>query len=158
MLKKLRLYFSLTVLSLGLALPASAASTSNTPTLEQDLAFAFGEANTSLNTDSLSLLTDQEMIDTEGEAFPWVIGYGLVFAARYAYTGYRVWRATRTGAKIYSKGFHKAHHNFGTRANPSWRTHYQWTTSKGKFRVPYGNHYLYKSRPDLGYRSTWFRK
>ena len=71
MLKKLRLYFTLTVLSLGLALPASAASVSNTPTLQHDLAFAFGEDNTKLDNSSLSLLTEQEMMDTEGEWGPW---------------------------------------------------------------------------------------
>ena len=123
---------------------------------QEDMAFVFGDsAIAASDFGQMDLLSSQEMVATEGELLP---VYAAVFAARFAYTGYKVWRATRSGAQIYSRGLHKAHHNFGTRANPSWRYHYQWTTSKGSFRVPYGNHYLYKNRPDLGYRSTWFRR
>lgn len=87
MLKKLRLYFTLTVLSLGLALPASAASVSNTPPLQQDLAFAFGEDNTKLDNSSLSLLTEQEMMDTEGDWGPWGAFAGAGLGA-WSYGGY----------------------------------------------------------------------
>ena len=150
MLEKIKQLFAALLIA-GFATQTAFAESLN----QDDMAFAFG--NSSLNNDlgEIALLSDQEMMETEGEFFPFI--YGTVFAARFAYTGYRVWRATRTGAQIYSKGWHRAHHNFGTRANPSWRNHYQWTTSQGNFRVPYGNHYLYRSRPDLGYRPTWFR-
>lgn len=98
MLKKLQLYFTLTVFSLGLALPASAASVSDTQSLQQDLAFAFGEDNTnfdgsslslaeSFNQDDLALLSVQEMMATEGEWGPWgaIGGFGL---GAWSYGGY----------------------------------------------------------------------
>jgi hypothetical protein len=94
-------------------------------------------------------LNKSEMATTEGK---W-----LWFAARWGYTAARVaWRGWRTGGKTYSRGWHKPHHNFGTRKRPSWRRHYQWNTSHGTYRVPYGKHYLYKNRYD-SYRSWWRR-
>jgi len=93
-------------------------------------------------------LNENELKETQGA---WV-----GFAFRWIFTATRVyWKTWRTGGKIYSKGWHGPHHNFGTRKRPSWRKHYQWNTSHGTYRVPYGRHYLYKNRPDLGYRSWW---
>ena len=95
-------------------------------------------------------LDKSEMAKTEGK---W-----LGFVLRWGWTAARVyWKTWRTGGRIYSRGWHGPHHNFGTRKRSSWRKHYQWNTSHGTYRVPYGKHYLYKNRMDLGYRSWWRR-
>jgi len=145
MISKLKYTLLAMMLAAFVAQPALASTLNN-----DDMAFAFGDSPAvSSDLGEMALLSDQEMKDTEGE---WVW-----FAARLAYTGYKVWRATRRGATIYNRGWHKPHHNFGTRSRPSWRKHYQWNTSAGTYRVPYGRSYLYKNRTDLGYRSWWRR-
>ena len=84
------------------------------------------------------VLDNGEMVKTEGENW-------LTFGLRLGYTGARVaWRNFRTGGRTYRFGNHRAHHNFGTRRNPSWRRHFQWNTTHGTYRVPYGRHYPLK--------------
>ncbi len=69
MLNTIRSYAALTLLSLSLLPPASAASASNTRPLEQDLAFAFGDSNIKQDTSVMSFLTPQEMSETQGSYF-----------------------------------------------------------------------------------------
>ena len=69
MLNTIRSYAALTLLSLSLLPPASAASASNTQLQEQDLAFAFGDSNIKQDTSVMSFLTPQEMSETQGSYF-----------------------------------------------------------------------------------------
>ncbi len=85
MFKILRFYLTFILLSAGIGLPAVAATDSIDSSLNQDLALAFSGSNTVLDNDHLSLLSDQEMKETEGRAlwFAPVLWNGT----RYALTG-----------------------------------------------------------------------
>nr|VFK54293.1 MAG: hypothetical protein BECKTUN1418F_GA0071002_104010 [Candidatus Kentron sp. TUN]VFK56272.1 MAG: hypothetical protein BECKTUN1418E_GA0071001_103910 [Candidatus Kentron sp. TUN] len=150
-MKSLKTIIIAWALSVAVAMPAFASSMPASPAefTAADTQALFARDAGSME---LAMLSPEEMAATEGE---WVW-----FAVRLAYTGYKVWRAYRRGAKIYRSAnrWHKAHHNFGTRKRPNWRKHYQWNTSKGPYRVSYGRHYRYKYGRYNSYRRWWQRK
>jgi len=91
-----------------------------------------------IDASKVSVLDKGEMVKTEGESL-------LTLGFRLGYAAVRVgWRNFRTGGRTYRFGNHRAHHNFGTRRNPSWRRHFQWNTTHGTYRVPYGRHHPLK--------------
>lgn len=65
----IRFYTVSTLLSLSLFLPALAQSSLNTSSTEQYLTFAFGNSNTKQDTSTMSVLTPQEMAETQGNYF-----------------------------------------------------------------------------------------
>lgn len=67
MFKILRFYLTFVMLSTGIGLPAVFATESVHYPLNKDLAYAFAGSNTVLDNVHLSILTDQEMMETEGK-------------------------------------------------------------------------------------------
>lgn len=83
MFKTIKQYMMALMLSGLLSVPVMAASDISENHVDSDLAFAFTTENTPLDSNSLTFLSEQEMVDTEGEVlqFLWYPAYGLAWGA-----------------------------------------------------------------------------
>ena len=87
MLQKIKHLFAVLLLAGFAAQPAFAESFN-----QDDMAFAFGNSAMSSDLGDMALLSNQEMMETEGELIPFVIGaFHAIRYARYAVGPLRSW-------------------------------------------------------------------
>ena len=98
MLQKIKHLFAVLLLVGFAAQPALAESFN-----QDDMAFAFGNVAVSSDLGDMALLSSQEMMETEGEWIPFVIGaFHVARYARYAIGPARAW--IRTGSSFSRSG------------------------------------------------------
>lgn len=149
MLQKIKHLFAVLLLAGFAAQPALAESFS-----QDDMAFAFGNSAASSDLGDMALLSNQEMMETEGEFWP------LVYGAAWGVARASIWAAGRYGSRwgyravtssnnhrillrnnrhVLQTGGYRGVSGFGQRAS-----HIGWgTSSRGNFS---NRHLFYNSR------------